>query len=593
MGRRSTKAARDAGAAPSFDTVGMTILPGRALPEWAEPTAEEVEAPEPEAREVLEAAVANEVASAVEQIAADDARATDQGWAATTAQHPPAAAGVGAPEPAYAMAGAAMAAATMSAAAPQAPPAGAHAPAPHGAYGAPPSGAPTGVYASPPAPSPAAPQGAPASGAYTPPNPAPTSHAEATYAPPGAAPPAQAYAEPSRYPAAPAAGLAAAAGAATTAASHGAAAPPATAAAPDSGHAPAGYAPAGYGQPAAAQSPPGQPMPSQVAGHTPPSPPAPSQAYRQADAPMPGAQMPEAQMPGAQVAAAGMVATGTQTLTAPAPTDPESMGQPTQAPTAEPGAAPSQVRETPERPELSAEHVALLSWWADMIAAGNFPTPPGAPETENTLEPPPSRPEKGRGRAGNSEGSARERSFPTKAVVIGLAALVALGAAAVMGPKVLAAEESLVVPATELTMPATVGDLVAITDPAIGIQLQPLIGFGLRPKGVTVTAAYGPTTEGPLSLAAMSTRMGAPAEPVSQIATWAARSDVTTSASVSGSGAEQGITCAAAEATEAIPAGSLCVWTGSGMRGQTYSVEMPVEDAMALTADLRAGMTTT
>ncbi len=170
--------------------------------------------------------------------------------------------------------------------------------------------------------------------------------------------------------------------------------------------------------------------------------------------------------------------------------------------------------------------------------------------------------------------------------------MAALGAAAVMGPKVLASDEPIVVPATELIMPATVGDLVAMTDPPIGSQLQPLIGFGLRPAGVTVTAAYGPTAEGPLTLAAMSTRVGAPAEPVGQIATWAARSGVTTSQSVAGSGADEGITCAAADATPAIPAGSFCVWTGSGMRGQTFSVEVPVEEAMALTAELRAGTTT-
>jgi hypothetical protein len=230
-----------------------------------------------------------------------------------------------------------------------------------------------------------------------------------------------------------------------------------------------------------------------------------------------------------------------------------------------------------------------------MIAAGNFPAPPAAPGADDTPEPPPSRQKKRRGRrrAGNTEGSARERSIPTKAVVIGLAAVVALGTAAVMGPKVLASQEPIVVPATELTMPATVGGLVAMTDPAIGPQLQPLIGFGLRPAGVTVTAAYGPTAEGPLTVAAMSTRVGAPAEPVGQIATWAARSGVTTSQSVAGSGTDEGISCAAAEATPAIPAGSFCVWTGSGMRGQTFSVEMPVEDAMALTAELRAGTTTT
>lgn len=585
MGRRSTKAARDAVAAPSFDTVGMTILPGRALPEWAEPVVEDVAAPEAEADEALEAFAELEAGATAEQVSGAEQIAAEQAWAATTAERTPAAAGAGAPEPAYAMAGAAMAGAAMGAAAPPAPPAGVYAPPAPAPHGASPAGAPAGAYGTPPAPG-------------------PTGHGEPTYAPPGAPQPGPAYAEPSRYPAAPAAGLAAAAGAATTA-TGAATAPPATAAAPDTG-----YAPAGYGYPAPGQPAPGQAAPAPEAGPVqaaaaPQGAPAPPGAPAPQTAPGPqagpsqsyAAGPPGAQMTGAQMTEPGMAATGTQTLTspAPAPTDPAGMGQPSQAPTSEPGAAPSQVWGSPERPELSPEHVALLSWWADMIAAGNFPAPPGAPGADDTLEPPPSRPTKGRGRrrGGNTEGSARERSFPTKAVVVGLAAVVALGAAVVMGPKVLASQEPIVVPATELTMPATVGDLVAMTNPAIGPELQPLIGFGLRPAGVTVTAAYGPTAEGPLTLAAMSTRVGAPAEPVGQIATWAARSGVTTSQSVAGSGADEGITCAAAEATAAIPAGSFCVWTGSGMRGQTFSVEFPVEDAMALTAELRAGTTRT
>ncbi len=618
MGRRSAKAARGSGAAPSFDTVGMTILPGRALPEWAEPSVEDVAVQEAEADpgEVLEATAAtagDEVAAAAEQAFGNDPGATDQDWVAAAAQQPPSTAAVGAPGPAYAMAGAAMAGAAMSAAAPPAPPpTGAYTPAPPGAYSAPPAGPPAGAYGGPAAPSPTGQPGTPPTGLYAPPDPGPTGQAEPAYAPAGSAQSAPAYTEPSRYPAAPAAGLSATAGTAPTAPPGAATASPA--AAPDTRDAPAGHGQAGYGHAAPGQAGPARSATGQAAPGQPDAagPPESGGAVRAHDASSlaatgmaaAGLGVAAAASPtssavgqgptaGAQLSEPGMAATGTQTLTAP-PTDAAAMGQRSQAPVAEPDAAPSQAWGSVERPELSAEHVALLSWWADVLAAGSFPTPPGPPRAESTLEPPPTRPTKGRGRqpAEGTGSAAPARSFPTKAVVIGLAAVVALGAAVMMGPRVLASEEPVVVPATELTMPATVGDLVAITDPAIGIQLQPLIGFGLRPKGVSVTAAYGPTTEGPLSLAAMSTRMGAPAEPGSQIATWAARSGVATGASVSGSGADQGITCAAAEATATIPAGSLCVWTGSGMRGQTFSVETPVEDAMALTADLRAGMTT-
>ena len=48
MGRRSTKSSPATGAALPFDTVGVTILPGVSLPEWAEPPAESLMASGPE-----------------------------------------------------------------------------------------------------------------------------------------------------------------------------------------------------------------------------------------------------------------------------------------------------------------------------------------------------------------------------------------------------------------------------------------------------------------------------------------------------------------------------------------------------------------
>ncbi len=169
--------------------------------------------------------------------------------------------------------------------------------------------------------------------------------------------------------------------------------------------------------------------------------------------------------------------------------------------------------------------------------------------------------------------------------------MAAVGAAAVVAPKVLASDEPTVVPVTEVTMPATVGGLVAITDPAIGAELQTLLGFGLRPAGVTVTGAYGTTPDAPLAMAAMATTVGAPAEAVGQIATWTADNGATVAPSVAGTGANEGITCAAVEAIPDAQPGSFCVWTASGKRGQTYSVAMSVEDALALTNQLRSSIT--
>jgi hypothetical protein len=236
--------------------------------------------------------------------------------------------------------------------------------------------------------------------------------------------------------------------------------------------------------------------------------------------------------------------------------------------------APSTEWKSPARPELSPEHVALLSWWADMIAAGQFPAPPGTLTTEVTA--PAKQP---------------RRAFPVKAAALGLVAVAAIGAAAVVGPKVMAADEPVVVPATDISLPAAVGGLVAITDPAIGTQLEPLLGFGLRPAGVTVTGAYGTTAENPLALAAMATTMGAPAEAVGQIATWAERTGATVTPSVAGIGADEGITCAEVVAVPQAQPGSFCVWTASGRRGQTYSVGISVEDALTLTNELRSRVT--
>jgi hypothetical protein len=138
-----------------------------------------------------------------------------------------------------------------------------------------------------------------------------------------------------------------------------------------------------------------------------------------------------------------------------------------------------------------------------------------------------------------------------------------------------------------------VGGLVAITDPAIGTQLEALLGFGLRPAGVTVTNAYGSAAEGPLAMAAMATTIGAPAEAVGQITAWAERTGATVAPSVAGTGANEGITCAPVEAIPEAEPGSFCVWTASGKRGQTYSVAMTVEDAQTVTNQMRMSVTGT
>jgi hypothetical protein len=493
MGRRSTKSSPATGAALPFDTVGMTILPGRALPEWAEPAAAaELTGPE------LIAEAPDNAADGLDAYAAAGPHAASQvpeEWAAATppaappAPAPPAQAAVS-PEPAFAMAGA-------------------------------------GMVGAPAAPGP---------GGY--------GHVGQGYPP-----------EPSRYPAAAAAGLAATAAAASAAPAPGAA----QAQSP------------GYGStaaPAFEQAWPAS-VPAARAGQG-----GPGLATSAHAAPAPTAPAAYSEPLGT-----GGVATATYASAAATPTFNDSAGAPpaaeqTSQMQVEAPEAPSSGWKAPERPELSPEHVALLSWWADMIANGQVPAPAGTPGAE-----------------ASAPAKQPRRSFPLRAAALGLVAVAAIGAAAVIGSKVMASDDPVIVPATELTLPATVGGLVPITDPAIGTELQTLLGFGLRPAGVTVTNAYGSAVEGPLALAAMATTMGAPAEAVGQIAAWAERTGATVAPSVPGTAANEGITCAAVEAIPAGQPGSFCVWTASGKRGQTYSVATSVEDAQTLTNEFRTSVT--
>ncbi len=458
MGRRSTKPSPATGALP-FDTVGVTILPGISLPEWAQPGSEWDQPTGPEL--IADAEPVDQVVSPEAAAPAFDAHAAQPAWAAAPAAHQaPMEHQPMAPQPAFAMAGAGLVGAA--------------------------SGAPAGYGQSAPAYG----QSAPAYG-----QPAPA------YGQP-AAPPA----EPSRYPAAPSAG------------------------------------------PAAPWAPPAPPAP-------PSAPAGPGQGF-----PAPGAATQDHPTTEALTTAGPDVVAGTAEPPAPP--------------------APSEAWGSPERATLSPQHVALLSWWADMMAAGQFPPPVAVPGQEASPTTAPS-------------AEPRRRAFPLRAAAISLVAVAALGAAAVVGPKVLAAEDPVGIPITHVSMPATVGGLESITGPEVGTELETLLGFGLRPAGATATSAYGSASEGPLALAAMATTMGAPAEAVGQIATWAERTGATVAPSVPGTGANEGITCAAVAAIPDAEPGSFCVWTATGKRGQTYSVATSVEDAQTLTNQLRTAITGT
>jgi len=335
MGRRSSKSSPVPGAAPSFDTVGVTILPGVALPEWAEPRED------PEAMSAPELiADAGPLTQDVAAEAAPELPATAE-WAAASAHEQVVAQGAApaaehAPEPAFAMAGAAMvgAAAVGTVGAPA-------------GYGQPPVG-----YG-------------PSAPAYVP--------------------------EPSRYPAAPTAGLVAPAAAPSAAATA-----PATHLAPPAPRLPADPALPSSGAPAHAMPAP----PADVAAH------------------------------GGPVAATGYGQTlesGGRSVADPGLTPPParpgtqeaSDAQATQAADLPP-VPPSQAFGSPERESLSPQHIALLSWWADMMAAGQFPLPAAAGGPDATAP------------AEATDGGGK-RALPVKAAAVSLLAVAALGAAAVAG----------------------------------------------------------------------------------------------------------------------------------------------------------------
>ena len=354
MGRRSTKSSPATGAALPFDTVGVTILPGVSLPEWAEPPAEPLMASGPELiadagpmTQDMVVESAPEAPTAPERAAASAPPQVPAQGAAPAPQH--------APEPAFAMAGAGMvgAGAVGTVEAPT-------------AYGQSPSAygqAPTGYGPPPTGYGPPAPASTPAAPAYMP--------------------------EPSRYPAAPTPGLVAPAAAQSSATS----------------------------APATHVAPPAPRLPSEAAM---PSPSAPIHAMPAGPSDMAAHSGPTAATGYAQTLDVGGHCVADPGL-APPPARP---GTP-QAPNAQTAQAmdqesvpPSQAFSSQERESLSPQHIALLSWWADMMAAGQFPAPTSAAGPDGT-DP--------------AEAAEGRRAFPVKAAAVSLLAVAALGAAAVAG----------------------------------------------------------------------------------------------------------------------------------------------------------------
>lgn len=237
---------------------------------------------------------------------------------------------------------------------------------------------------------------------------------------------------------------------------------------------------------------------------------------------------------------------------------------------------PSTGWASPDRPELSPEHVALLTWWAEMIASGQLPAPAGSAD-----HPAPA-PTSGR----------QPRSRRGIAIALGAAGAALLGLAALQGPSLLQRFQGTpaTIPETEIALPARVGDLVQMTGAAADEQLQPLIGLGLRPKGVTVTAAYAKDPTGPLALAVLASTAPSPTDATGQVLEWATRTGATVGKPKAGAGTTEGIVCAEVSQNPVGNPGSICAWTSGGQRGQVYAVGTTPASAAERTAQVRASM---
>ena len=215
------------------------------------------------------------------------------------------------------------------------------------------------------------------------------------------------------------------------------------------------------------------------------------------------------------------------------------------------------------------------------MAAAPFPAPDSRPAP--FAAPPPQRPDQ----------TKSSRRGPLL-IGLGLGALALTGLAIAFGPTLydaVTADEAptAVMPAT-LTMPTAVGDLVALTGPAVDEQLVQLIGLGSRPSGITATSGYGADAGSPPVLAAMATSLPAPGSDAEQIVAWATRTGATTGDPVPGSGATAGITCADATEVPSAQSGAVCVWTGSGERGLTFAVATSAASALDTTATFRTAL---
>lgn len=277
------------------------------------------------------------------------------------------------------------------------------------------------------------------------------------------------------------------------------------------------------------------------------------------------------------------------TLAPPAPTTPAMAVDtaPGPAPTASPLSGPPATSVG----DLSPEHIALLTWWAEMIAKGEVPglaDPTSEPSSGDAgsrvpgdLDPGPADPDP------QADVADRHGRAP-KLVALGVGGVALAGLAVGVGPNLidsLGSEEPVASAPAVITMPTAISDLTSVTDDGVGDQLQSMLGLGARPTGVTATGGYGTAADGPVAMAVLASTSPPSGTSSEQLDAWAQRMAATVGEPVAAPDGTS--TCASVTGIADAPNGAICVWSGTGLHGQAYVVGASPEAALERASQVR------
>lgn len=178
-----------------------------------------------------------------------------------------------------------------------------------------------------------------------------------------------------------------------------------------------------------------------------------------------------------------------------------------------------------------------------------------------------------------------------KLALAGAVTLVVGGAAFLGASHFLGGDSGAPVAPTTLSLPATTIGYQQADETAASAAVTSEFGLPLKPSGATVTGAYAAKAGGPVALTLMATIAPRPAAP-QQFAAFAERTGTKVGKPVVGAGSAAGTTCADVTPKKGseIPAGVLCVWDAGSLRGQAYFKSGSVKQAGNKTALIATGL---